>query len=266
MQLNNPLDVYKHLPKTNCRECQEPTCLAFAAAVIQGKKKLGNCPHLDQSVLEKINIITNEPVSLAKQQEQILMQLQKDITAVDFASSAERLGAALSGEKLAIKVLGRDFVVDTGGNITSACHVIPWVTIPLLSYIISSAGNDVTGTWMPFREIKNGMTWLPLYEQRCEKPLKQIADNYTGLFADLLQIFGGKQIDNNSNEEIHLVLYPLPKVPILIKYKPKDELDSKLNIFFDRTVEENLNIESLYFICAGLVVMFEKIAVRHGKR
>ncbi|KJS12363.1 MAG: Fe-S cluster protein [Peptococcaceae bacterium BRH_c8a] len=264
MQLNNPLDVYKHLPKTNCRECQEPTCLAFAAAVIQGKKKLAKCPHLNESVLEKASVITNEPISLANQQEQILKQLKKEITAVDFASSTERLGAVLTGEKLAIKILGRDFVVDTGGNITSACHVIHWVTIPLLSYIISSAGKDVAGTWMPFRELKKGTIWLPLYDQRCEKPLKQIADKHTDLFADLLHIFGGKQVGDNSKEEISFVLYPLPKVPILIKYKPKDELDSKLNIFFDRTVEENLNIESLYFICAGMVVMFEKIAVRHG--
>ena len=264
MQLNNPLDVYKHLPKTNCRECLEPTCLAVAAAVIQGKKQLEKCPHLDQSVLERASVITNEPISLANQQEQMLEQLKKEIITVNFASSTERLGAVLHGEKLAIKILGRDFVVDNGGNITSACHVIHWVTIPLLSYIVSSAGKDIAGAWMPFRELKKGMIWLPLFEQRCEKPLKQIADKYTGLFADLLHIFGGKQMDNHSNEEIHLILYPLPKVPILIKYKPKDELDSKLNIFFDRTAEENLNIESLYFICAGLVVMFEKIAVRHG--
>jgi hypothetical protein len=54
-------------------------------------------------------------------------------------------------------------------------------------------------------------------------------------------------------------------VPLLICYwKPEDGLESSLNIFFDATAEENLNIESIYILGAGLVIMFEKLAVRHG--
>lgn len=264
-QFNNPLEIYTHLPKSNCRQCEEPTCLAFAAAVIKGQKRLDKCPHLDNSIIENAKVITNEPVTLEHHQKQLLKQLQKKIATVDFSSSPERLGASLVNGELKIQCLGRDFIVNTKGGIKSACHVIPWVTIPLLSYVISSAGKNVSGTWVPFRELKNGMTWLPLFEQKCEKPLKKVADNHAGLFADLLHIFGGKHVGNNSSDEILLVLYPLPKVPMLIKYKPKDELDSKLNIFFDQTAEENLNIELLYMLSAGFVIMLEKITVRHGK-
>jgi hypothetical protein len=54
-------------------------------------------------------------------------------------------------------------------------------------------------------------------------------------------------------------------VPLLICYwKPEDGLESSLNIFFDATAEENLNIESIYILGTGLVIMFEKLAVRHG--
>jgi hypothetical protein len=63
------------------------------------------------------------------------------------------------------------------------------------------------------------------------------------------------------------VLHPLPKVPILICYwKPEDDLDSDLNLFFDSTAEENLNIESIYTLGAGLVIMLEKLALRHGQQ
>ena len=31
------LEIYKHLPKTNCKECGSPTCLAFAMALAGGK-------------------------------------------------------------------------------------------------------------------------------------------------------------------------------------------------------------------------------------
>jgi len=40
------MDVLKLLPKTNCRECVEPTCMVFAVRVIEGAKDHTNCPAL----------------------------------------------------------------------------------------------------------------------------------------------------------------------------------------------------------------------------
>jgi ArsR family metal-binding transcriptional regulator len=31
-----PLDVYELLPRTNCRACGEPTCMAFAFGLLEG--------------------------------------------------------------------------------------------------------------------------------------------------------------------------------------------------------------------------------------
>ena len=42
-------------------------------------------------------------------------------------------------------------------------------------------------------------------------------------------------------------------------------MESSLNVFFDDTAEENLVIDSLYRIATGMVMMFEKIALTHGK-
>ena len=38
------LDLLKQLPKTNCRECGEPTCMVFAVKVSEGVKDLASCP------------------------------------------------------------------------------------------------------------------------------------------------------------------------------------------------------------------------------
>lgn len=40
-------DIYNLLPKTNCRECGFPACLAFSVAVFQGKSSIGQCPHFN---------------------------------------------------------------------------------------------------------------------------------------------------------------------------------------------------------------------------
>ena len=41
------IDVLKLLPKTNCRECGQPTCMVFASLVVQGAKASKDCSPLD---------------------------------------------------------------------------------------------------------------------------------------------------------------------------------------------------------------------------
>ncbi|CAG0983590.1 MAG: acetyl-CoA decarbonylase/synthase complex subunit gamma [Candidatus Methanoperedens sp.] len=44
MKVNSPLQVYKFLPQTNCAECGEATCMAFASHLIDRSKKVADCP------------------------------------------------------------------------------------------------------------------------------------------------------------------------------------------------------------------------------
>ncbi len=41
------MEILKLLPKTNCKECGQPTCLVFAAKVAEGAKGSDDCPPLD---------------------------------------------------------------------------------------------------------------------------------------------------------------------------------------------------------------------------
>lgn len=43
-----PLDLYGYLPKTNCKECGEATCMAFAVMVLNHEKSLDKCPYLSE--------------------------------------------------------------------------------------------------------------------------------------------------------------------------------------------------------------------------
>ena len=40
------MDIFKLLPRSNCRECGQPTCLAFAAALSKGEILMERCPSL----------------------------------------------------------------------------------------------------------------------------------------------------------------------------------------------------------------------------
>jgi ArsR family metal-binding transcriptional regulator len=40
------LEILKLLPRTNCRQCGEPTCMVFAARAAEGVKSITDCPPL----------------------------------------------------------------------------------------------------------------------------------------------------------------------------------------------------------------------------
>ncbi len=260
----NPMEIYRLLDRSNCKECNEATCMAFAAAVFRGKRRLNECPRLENDTVERLVGTSENRPKIEQDLDEAVGRLKEQIATIDLSSSAERVEGKLHGGKLTIKVFGKDFGIDSKGNLYSDIHVHPWVTIPILSYVIYCKGIPVSGTWVPFRELEDGKTWYRLFGQRCEKPFKEIADEYTDLFEDMIRLFNGRQ-ENHYGSDISLVLHPLPKVPILICYwKPEEDLDSNLNVFFDSTANDNLTIESIYALGTGLVRMFKKIALRHG--
>ena len=40
------IQIFKMLPKKNCKECGCPTCMAFSMKVAQGALKIEQCPHV----------------------------------------------------------------------------------------------------------------------------------------------------------------------------------------------------------------------------
>ena len=53
MKVNSPLEVYKFLPQTNCGDCGEATCMAFASHMIDRSLKLEDCPPLLEDKFRK---------------------------------------------------------------------------------------------------------------------------------------------------------------------------------------------------------------------
>lgn len=58
------LDIYKLLPKTNCKDCGFATCLAFAMALAQKKVSLDKCPHVTSAAKEALESAAQPPVKL----------------------------------------------------------------------------------------------------------------------------------------------------------------------------------------------------------
>ncbi|NLZ38295.1 MAG: acetyl-CoA decarbonylase/synthase complex subunit gamma [Firmicutes bacterium] len=60
------LEIFKQLPKTNCKDCGHPTCLAFAMALASGKTSLDKCPHISEEAKETLGAASAPPIALVK--------------------------------------------------------------------------------------------------------------------------------------------------------------------------------------------------------
>lgn len=58
------LDIYKLLPKKNCKECGDPTCLTFAMKLAAGKGDVSLCPYLDEQARSVLGASTRPPIRL----------------------------------------------------------------------------------------------------------------------------------------------------------------------------------------------------------
>jgi acetyl-CoA decarbonylase/synthase complex subunit gamma len=56
------LEIYKLLPKTNCRDCGFPTCLAFAMQMAAGKATVDGCPHASEEARETLGAAAAPPL------------------------------------------------------------------------------------------------------------------------------------------------------------------------------------------------------------
>ncbi len=58
------IEVYKYLPKTNCKECGFPTCLAFAMKIAAKQVAIDKCPHVKPEAKAALESASRPPIQL----------------------------------------------------------------------------------------------------------------------------------------------------------------------------------------------------------
>ena len=56
------VEIFKHLPKTNCKECGHPTCLAFAMKLSAKQANLDSCPYVSKEGKEFLSSASAPPI------------------------------------------------------------------------------------------------------------------------------------------------------------------------------------------------------------
>ncbi len=227
--------------------------MPFALAVIRGEADLSKCPYLTPEDTETLK----NSLTQSDWREELIARLREEVKKINFADISEDIGAELRDNSLAIKCMGRDFIISPDGEITTHGHMTPWIKILLLHYIRTSGKGELSGKWVSYSKLRGGMVKASSLLRDCEEPLKELLEKDFNKTKMILSRLGAEKREGFPTENAwHL--YLLPKIPVVILYWPnEEEFESKLKIIFDSTADRFLDAESIIFLVEGLAKNIE---------
>jgi hypothetical protein len=158
-----PIDLYKKLPATNCGDCGQPSCLAFATQVVGYGHEVEECPHLKEDTLQEIEQTLERQrekgVYLKKENHKITREhLKEKIKDHNFEAISPGLEVGYSVddgvEALEIPYFGRAVTMRRTGIVRDKDEEFdPWDEVLLYNYIffpVQSPGRETGWDWRVF--------------------------------------------------------------------------------------------------------------------
>lgn len=257
------VDLYRDiLPKSNCKECGYPTCLAFASMVVSEKLPLKNCPHLDDEILNRCNIELEEQYAAGKwlkrdMKEDSLLWAREKAASTNLADMPARIGGILekrNGETVLKLPYFDSFVFIGEKDIEKEGQANLTRYEKVLIYIHMAQGGSAlpTGIWKGLVEFPNTISKIKSMQDSVEAPLISQFSGKKDLFIEAGKKAGGKNISNDlQSTDAALEFSPLPKVPVRIVFWDQDDeegIDAEVKVLFDETITKHLDIESIMFL------------------
>ncbi len=268
------VDVYRDiLPKTNCGECGEKTCLAFAVKVVSENLPLSNCPHISDEKKEKFQEILNlqhkKGVFTKKDPAKDALVWAKNRAAdTKISILPKRIGGEIveyNGKEALKLPYFNSYVYITEEKIFSDRGELDhWEQVFLYNHISQGGSKNPTGKYVPFHELPNTVSKIKSLEKHIKKPLQEYFKGKVELLKKRALFLNAQDVTEEFTScDLALLFKPLPKVPVLLLFwdeeKEEEYMDAQVNILFDETIIEHLDIESILFLLEKLVSLLRNL-------
>ena len=116
--------------------------------------------------------------------------------------------------------------------------------IVILNYLARADGTPLSYQYIPYRDLEGGNAFYGAFRKTAIEPLGEAFGHKPDLLCEAALPFGGVRHAQGSG--LGVMLYLLPRVPLLYKVWPGDEeFCAQANILFDSTANHYLHTEDL---------------------
>jgi hypothetical protein len=260
-----PVELYKKLPKTNCGDCGQPTCFAFATMVVGHGHDLRDCLHLEEETFRELNeaIEAQREAGLYVKRDQHKItrdHLRAKIQDHDFEAIASGLGVDYrvedSDEALEIPYFDRMVSLTLEGIRDGIVQDFdPWDEILLYNYVFFAGSKPLSGEWVGMESFPNSVSKRVVLEDGCHR---RIAGSFAGAVTALENAsrkLGGEPLGEGHNADLAFKFEALPRMPLLLLFWDEDReegFEARSKVLFDASAMEYLDLEGLTFVAEKL--------------
>jgi hypothetical protein len=246
-EIINPLDVYRKLPRTNCGKCPVRTCLSFAVQVLRRDVLISECPELNEEARQELGGMLPET---GDWKERRLHELSEEVAQINFTDISRQIGAEVDQEILKLKYMGNYISLSRAGF----AHEIDIMDkLLILTYVKQAGTGKLSGNWVAFRDLKDGMIRSESFHGACEIVLSKIFEhNESGVISRLHGL--GAERAGGFSADLSFIVYLLPNIPFLVLlWKGDEDFGPDCKILLDSSAVEFLDIEALLYLGMAFV-------------
>lgn len=248
------MDLLKLLPKTNCGQCGEATCLLFSLKVFAKKLSPKACPYLGENIMPDPN---QEAFVFNQMLENLRYIKEKFKNITDFTGRAENLGCIrLDAGKFLLPYLDFDIEIEideqgrpSSINELSEKKFDPRDEILIYNYFIFDGKAPLTGDYVGLESFPHSISKVKTLRLYAETPLAELFSNFRSSINELLKGFRVSDFEDLKGGFSFRVAV-LPKVILKIVYwegSEEEGLASECKVLYDRHALYYLDLECLVF-------------------
>jgi hypothetical protein len=257
------VDLYKNiLPKTNCRDCGYPTCLAFAGMVVSEKLPLENCPHIEPAVLKEAQAELEVQYAEGKWTKKdmaadALVWAKERAASMHIEDLPQRIGGVLkkdrSGKYLELPYFNDAILIrsDTATK-KDGTDLNRWEQVFVYNHMAQGGSAPPSGNWKGLEAIPNTISKMKSMKAHVEMPLLERFAGHPANLRKAAEAIGGEDfLSQFPTADVAIRFMPLPRLPVLLLFwdaDPVDGFDAEIKLLFDDTITEHLDVESIMFL------------------
>ncbi len=265
----SPVDIYRDLlPKTNCKECGEPTCLAFATRVVAEKIPLEICPYVNKELVEKFQKELYSQYSEGRwvkkdPAKEALVWAKERAASMKLSDLPERIGGVYGEDKegpfVKLPYFNR-YIFIRDGKLTQedGSPLNIWEQVFVYNHMAQGGSISPKGIWKGLEQFPNTISKVKSMKEHVEDPLIKYFSGNLEKLKKAGEAIGGVEPSKNEvpSADVALLFRPLPKVPVMLLFwdeDPEEGFGARAKLLFDETIIEHLDIESIMFLSERLM-------------
>ncbi len=254
------IEIYKKLPGTNCGECGESTCMAFALKVQSAQCKISGCPYVKNEDNESF---VQEPIAtMENNYKRVSNELEEVVKCINLKEAADSIGARFKSDNgegiIRLNMMNREYEVRNDGLFLNDKYVEhSWSKIIIYDYVRRKGNIPLTGDWVSLGHFPDAASHSKAFQRKAESKIAEKFNSNLNRLEERCKELDGVAAESKIQADYVCGFNLLPCVPMyLCFWEADEEYPASCKLFVDSSADAYIDIEYLAYLLEWFVKIF----------